>query len=696
MHMQSLVWGGCLLLLGLPVRAQPTDDPNADSLGVTRRLPRLVDWQNADAGRRAAERLSTLAARPIDPNRASAAELATLPRLPPRLARRIVDYRQSHGSFSSLRSLTAVEGLTPDRLQVLALYLHVVDTDSGASTDGSAPFFHAEDGLDGRLLQRVTRTLDPGRGFQADSTHHTFPGSPTRLTTRLRLHYGRLRAGLTLDKDPGEALHWHPESATYGVDHLAGHLALEDVGMLETLILGDYTAELGQGLALWQGLSFGKGRDPSALIRDGRGLIPFQSTSENTFFRGLAATVSFSPTLSTSAFVSRRSRDATLDTTTGPAGPSTVARTLSTGGLHRTPGQRRRKDALGLSTVGGAIRYRASSLQLGLAGYHSRFEHPLRPTDRPYRRFDLTGRRASKGSLFGHLFLEDYTLFGEVARTGNGHYGGVVGASFRSDPGVQATLLGRWYPPSFWSLHNGAVGETSAPQNEIGVYVGLQLPISEDWRLAAYVDQYQFPWLRFSVSRPSWGLDTRLVSEYTPRPWLSTSLQLRAQREAAGAERQGPGRHRLAALRPSTRQSARFQTEYSFTEGISLRTRIQGSRVREDGERAVGVLLAQGLRLTPVESVRLDARLAVFDTDGYPARIYAYERDLLYSFSVPVLYGQGQRSYVLAQYEPIPSLTIEAKYGVTWYPHRRTIGSGLTATEGPRVRDVRLQVRWGL
>jgi hypothetical protein len=283
-----------------------------------------------------------------------------------------------------------------------------------------------------------------------------------------------------------------------------------------------------------------------------------------------------------------------------------------------------------------------------------------------------------------------------VARTGNGHYGGVVGAAFQSDPGVQATLLGRWYPPAFWSLHNGAVGATGDPQNEIGVYVGLQLPVTEDWRLAAYVDQYQFPWLRFSVPRPSWGLDTRLVSEYTPRPWLSTSLQLRAQREAAGAERQGPGRRRLAALRPSTRQSARLQTEYTFTEGVTLRTRIQGSRVRDDGERAVGVLLAQGLRLTPVESVRLDARLAVFDTDGYPARIYAYERDLLYSFSVPVLYGQGQRSYVLAQYEPIPSLTIEAKYGVTWYPHRRTIGSGLTATEGPRVRDVRLQIRWAL
>jgi len=43
---------------------------------------------------------------------------------------------------------------------------------------------------------------------------------------------------------------------------------------------------------------------------------------------------------------------------------------------------------------------------------------------------------------------------------------------------------------------------------------------------------------------------------------------------------------------------------------------------------------------------------------------------LLYSFSVPVLYGRGQRSYVLAQYEPTDALTLEAKYGVTWYANQ--------------------------
>jgi len=696
MRTQTIVWAGSLLLLSLSVHAQSVDSLRSDSLTATRGLPDLVDWQDADGTRRTAEVLSALTIRPRDPNRASAAELSTLPALTPRLARRIVTDRDAHGPFESLRALTRVEGLTPKRLRALTPYLHLRGSPSSALPEEEGTFFPAEDELDGRLLQRITRTLDPGRGFESDSTHHTFPGSPTRLTTRMRLHYGPVRAGLILDKDPGEALRWAPRRRMYGVDHVAGHLMMTDVGAIETLILGDFTAEYGQGLTLWQGLSFGKGQNPSALIRDGRGLRPFQSTVENKFFRGVATTISPTSAFSISAFVSRRTRDATLDTAASHAGETPVARTLSTGGLHRTPGQRRRRDALELSTIGSALEYRSSVFHVGLVGYRSTFEHPLRPTNRPYRRFDLEGHRAEKGSFYGHLFLDQYTLFGEVARTGDGHYGGLAGVSFQGDHGPQALLMGRWYPRSFWSLHNGAVAETGDPQNEVGIYAGLALPVAENWRLAAYVDQYQFPWLRFSVPRPSWGLDTRLVSEYAPRPWFSMSLQLRSEREAAGAKLKGPGGRSLAALRPSTRESARLETEYTFAEDVTLRTRLQGSRVQTEGKRSHGVLVAQGLHLTPTESLQFDARLAFFDTDGYPARIYAYERDLLYSFSVPVLYGQGQRSYVLVQYEPVSALTIEAKYGVTWYPHRRTIGSGLTATEGPRDREVRLQIRWRL
>lgn len=691
-----------VLMLVAPCAAQPADSVRADTArgDSTRAAPplaRILDGRAPDARptRQTVDALTRLATRPLDPNRARAAQLSTIPRVSPALARRIVRHRSRHGRFPSVRALTAVEGLSRKRLRALRPYLRVSPPRPEAADDGALPDWGTiASGLDVRVLQRATRELDPGRGFRADRLDDAFPGSPVRLTTRLRLSYDRrLEAALTLDKDPGEALRWHPASQTYGVDHLAGNVTLRDVGPVETLILGDYTAEYGQGLTLWQGLTFGKGGTPVApLVRDGRGLVPYQSSSENPFFRGLATTVSLTPGLSAAAFASRRRRDATLDSTARPTAP-VVARSLSAGGLHRTPGQRRRKDALGLTTVGGALEYRTDWGVLGAVGYREWFDAPFRPPDAPYRRFDLSGPQATMGGVYATLFLDAYTLFGEVARSPSGSYGGLVGASLSHEAGVEALLLARRYPRSFSGLHNGAVGESGDTQNEIGVYTGVRLQVTDDWQVGAYVDQYRFPWLRFGVPRPSGGIDTRLVAEYAPRPWLSGEVQVRAERETAGTERRGPSGRLLAALRPEARQAARWQTEYTFREGLTLRTRLQGSRAAIGGDAHWGLLLAQGLRLRPVDDLQLDARVALFDTDGYAARLYAYEHDLLYSFSVPVLYGRGQRSYVLARYEPTSALTLEAKYGVTWYPHRDPIGSGRTATDGPSVRELRLQVR---
>lgn len=48
------------------------------------------------------------------------------------------------------------------------------------------------------------------------------------------------------------------------------------------------------------------------------------------------------------------------------------------------------------------------------------------------------------------------------------------------------------------------------------------------------------------------------------------------------------------------------------------------------------------------------------------------------------------------QYEPFPSVTVVAKYGVTRYIDRSSIGSGLNQIDGSRRREVRVQVRWTL
>jgi hypothetical protein len=63
--------------------------------------------------------------------------------------------------------------------------------------------------------------------------------------------------------------------------------------------------------------------------------------------------------------------------------------------------------------------------------------------------------------------------------------------------------------------------------------------------------------------------------------------------------------------------------------------------------------------------VTLWARYCLFNTDDWDARIYTYENDLLYSFSIPALYGEGSRSYIMARWKIGELAELRIKYGIT-------------------------------
>jgi hypothetical protein len=668
----------------------------ADTTDLIPRLEPILDSFSSteDRAGRVAEQFARLKDNPLDLNQASSADLSLLPGLSPRVAQRIVYHRSDQGPFQSLSSMQNVEGVTKETVRAVRPFLTV----SPESESVLFPSVNAiVSNLDVRWIQTYTRRLELGRGYQTGR----FLGPPGRLTSRFRLeHERRLQLALTLDKDPGEPLQWSPSTDTYGFDHVVGSLTLRNIGPVQTVILGDFSAQFGQGVALWQGIRFGKGRDPvSPILQEGRGVRPYQSASESNFFRGAATTVDLPANLSLTAFASRRARDASLDSSTvssGTSSPPIPARTISSGGLHRTPSERARKSTFRETTIGGALEYQSSSLHLGATSYHARFNRPLRPGDKPYRQFRVSGQNTSTVSTYGTAYLGNYTLFGEATRTASGSYGGILGGAVDFGTAGQAIVLGRRYPPRLAPFHGNALGNGGRPQNEIGVYTGLRLHVAPNWTIGAYFDQYSAPWLRFNMPRPSAGWEARAVVEYDPRPWLSTYLQIRVQSEDESTEHLGPGNRAIDGLRKNQRHSARWHMEYAFSDALSLRTRTEFSRYRSRESVAEGFFLSQGVRWRPHPSLQLDARIAFFDTDGFAARIYAYEHDLLYSFSVPVFFDRGRRSYVLVEYDPFPALTLEAKFGITSYDNRDTIGSGLNEIEGSRRRDLRLQVQWTL
>ena len=87
-------------------------------------------------------------------------------------------------------------------------------------------------------------------------------------------------------------------------------------------------------------------------------------------------------------------------------------------------------------------------------------------------------------------------------------------------------------------------------------------------------------------------------------------------------------------------------------------------------------------------------RYAIFDTDNYDSRIYAYENDLLYEFSIPSYFNRGFRTYLNLRYRINRNLTAEARISRTYLNNEDSIGSALDEINGNKRTDVKAQLRF--
>ena len=75
-------------------------------------------------------------------------------------------------------------------------------------------------------------------------------------------------------------------------------------------------------------------------------------------------------------------------------------------------------------------------------------------------------------------------------------------------------------------------------------------------------------------------------------------------------------------------------------------------------------------------------------------RVYAYESDVLYAFSIPAFSGRGQRVYAVARFPLLRGLDAWIKMGVTVYQDKQSVGSGLEQIDSNHIWDSRVLLRY--
>lgn len=524
-----------------------------------------------------------------------------------------------------------------------------------------------------------------------ENSNSYYQGNADRYYTRLRFSYRtNLSIGVTAEKDPGEQFFKGSQAKT-GFDFYSVHAFYKGGKYVRSVALGDYQVQIGQGLNLWSGYAFGKTADVTNVKRTANSLKPYTSVDETRFLRGAAIELGAGKFAWTN-FASIKKVDATILADSLVEEQEFVS-SINLTGLHRTNSEIARKDALTEMMYGSNLRYQQRNLSLGFAAVYQGYTAAYSKTVAPYNQFDFRGKATMGISADYSWVVKNFNFFGEVSyATHSKSFAQIHGVLMSLDQRVSAALIYRNYDRAYQTFYNNGFSEGSRTQNEQGLYAGLKMNFTPVFSVNAYADFFKFPWLKYQVDAPSFGHEFMIQPSYKPSRSLEVYARYRQQlRQKNSRDSDGT----VTGIEDVLQRNYRINFNYKISESFRLKSRIEYVTInRKSNTPEDGIILTQDIQYQPKSSpFDVSLRYALFDTDSYDTRIYTYENNAQYVFSVPSYYYQGSRAYVLIRYTFLRRFDLWARYGVSLYANRKSLGSGAEEITGNSRTDITVQLR---
>lgn len=659
---------------------------------------------------------------PLNLNRVSAEELKELQLLNDIQINSLLKHREKNGNLISIYELQSINGFDLASIKKLLPFAYVSDN------FGSAHFSLNEMLKDGRheFVTRFQRILEPMAGYNtSDSLKRAKPngyylGDPNRIFARYTFQYNNnVSFAIAGEKDAGEQFNvggskvdsimyndgsqknYAKYNQTNGFDFYTGHIAIRNIKFIKTLVIGDYQATFGQGLSLWQGFGFGKSASPMSMKRYGVGIKPYRSFDENRFFRGAAGTFKLDK-YEITGFASHKNIDAnvtSVDSTeaenlnpTDPDFSPTTVSSLGIGGIHNTNSLMQDKGSITQTILGANAAYNNKSLHVGTTFYNMQLGAELVKSPSLYNRYDFQGTNNFVGGLDYNYVFRNTNLFGEFSMSENGGKAFCQGLIIALDP--KLTFIGHYrnFEKNFKNLYGYAVSENTLPQNEQGLYIGAEAKLFKSLTLSLFLDQYKFNWLKSSASAPSTGRDVFTQLNYTPTKKIDMYFRFRHRTKYENNSED----NFYDYLVPYIQYNYRYNLSAQITPEIKFKSRIEYTHIDkathpdEDGVAFVQDLIYKKLKFP----FTVTLRYAVFDTKSFDSRVYTYENDVLYGYSVPALYYKGQRAYFIVNWDITRNFEIWVRVASTIYDNQNIQSEGsLNEINSNHKTELKLQAR---
>lgn len=602
----------------------------------------------------------------------------------------IINHKKLYGDFESIYELQAIANLSDENIFFLKHFVTVMEGNKQLKLSEIKEIGKTE------IVFQHENDFEQRAGYNTEAlkaqNKQYYLGSPYRYVLRAKQKIGKnIDIGFNAEKDAGEQFFNGNQKS--GFDFYSAQIQIKNVWRFSQIIIGDYQANFGQGLTFGSGLSARKSAYVLNVNRYFQSIRPYRSINEFEFMRGAAINYDYK-SWQVVGFVSNKKINTnfqnadtnqinTLDGFTG----------FNATGLHRTANEIADKENVTQTIFGIHIQKDLKLLQIGFTGIKTNYSSPFLPSNNLYQKYNFTGSELINGGIDYKLTLGNALLSGEVSVSNNGAIAYTHSLLMALDQKLDICLLYRNFDRNYQVTYNNPFAENSDGRNETGLYFGLSYKPKKAILFNQYIDFYQSKWLRFLVDAPSKGVDFLNELQYNPNKLLSMYLRYRVEVKERNETNNDEALNDVLATQ--NKQQLRFQLKYKLSILLEAETRLEQSFFNTKNTPATsGFLIYQDLKYKlNGGKMTFSTRLAIFDIDDYNSRIYAYEDNVPYTFSVPLYQNSGTRFYFMVKYQVNKKVKLFARYSKTQYQNINTIGSGLEEINGNSQSDLNLQLQ---
>ena len=621
------------------------------------------------------EALYYFAENPINLNKTTKEELRDLYFLNAYQINKLLAHIDKNGKLLSYLELQTIAGFDVQTIQNLLPFISI-------KTKVNSKQLLAN--INQYIIIRNQFYLQEQKGYIPDEENMKhYLGNSHRTYFKYRLKNNYLQAGITAEKDAGE--NFLGPNQPYGFDFYSAHLQVKKIGKIKNFIIGDYQMNFGQGLVMQSGMGFGKSSEVINIQKSGNLIKAHTAAAENLFFRGTAIQIEPLKNLELIAFYSSHKVDANIIDTLD--NDELAFSSIQGTGMHRTKNELLDKNIILQNHYGVHANYNLNKLNIGGSYYFTKIEGEYTKSIYTYNQFDFNGNTNQNFGLDYQYLYKNMNFFGEVGKSKNGGIAHINGVMLGLDKSLSASLLYRNYEKNYQSEYANAFAERSS-QNEKGLYFGLEFTPNHKLKIKGYADNYEFPWLRFGVDAPTKGNDYLLQADYK----ISRAIKMYVRYKSENKEETLAESSNISSKR---KDNFRFHISYKEGENWTFSNRVESSTILLNNEKENGYMFYQDIKYKPLfGKITFSSRYILFNTSTYDSRIYAYESDVLYGYSIPSYYGKGSKIYLVAKCNIIQNLDFWLRIAQTTYSDREVLKSGWDEIEGNKMTEIKLQIRY--